>query len=107
MRVKTVVFVLALALVVGAGLRWFQSNVLIPFRLPSAHTTPLTLLLIRLKSFSFIYLYSLKGPVGAAFAAKLVCSNVFLAGRSPDEVIEDDLRGMCVPPSEVFMSYEL
>lgn len=30
--------------------------------------------------------------VGANYAAKVVCSNVFIAGRDPDEVLHDDVR---------------
>jgi hypothetical protein len=41
-----------------------------------------------------------------AFGAKLVCSNVFLAGRDADDVIEHDLRGLCVPDiSPILLPY--
>jgi CubicO group peptidase (beta-lactamase class C family) len=30
--------------------------------------------------------------IGANYAAKMVCSNVFLAGRDPDEVLRDDVQ---------------
>jgi CubicO group peptidase (beta-lactamase class C family) len=30
--------------------------------------------------------------IGANYAAKIVCSNVFLAGRDPDEVLRDDVQ---------------
>src|ERR1700742_728929 len=30
--------------------------------------------------------------VAAGYAAKIVCSNVYLAGRDPDEVLRDDVQ---------------
>ena len=30
--------------------------------------------------------------VGSGYAAKIVCSNVFIAGRDPDEVLEVDVQ---------------
>jgi CubicO group peptidase (beta-lactamase class C family) len=35
--------------------------------------------------------------VGANYAAKIVCSNVFLAGRDPDEVLRTDVQAPGVP----------
>src|SRR5258706_13795395 len=39
--------------------------------------------------------------VGANYSAKIVCSNVFLAGRDPDEVLRTDVQApgfaRCVP----------
>jgi CubicO group peptidase (beta-lactamase class C family) len=35
--------------------------------------------------------------VGANYAAKIVCSNVFLAGRDPDEVLRDDVQAPGIP----------
>ena len=35
--------------------------------------------------------------VGAAYSAKIVCSNVFLAGRDPDEVLRLDIRAPGIP----------
>src|SRR3981081_3823871 len=35
--------------------------------------------------------------VGANYAAKIVCSNVFLAGRDPDEVLRADVQAPGIP----------
>src|SRR3979490_1130535 len=35
--------------------------------------------------------------VGANYAAKIVCSNVFLAGRDPDEVLRTDVHAPGIP----------
>src|SRR5258707_12384308 len=35
--------------------------------------------------------------VGANYSAKIVCSNVFLAGRDPDEVLRIDVQAAGVP----------
>ena len=35
--------------------------------------------------------------VGANYAAKIVCSNVFLAGRDPEEVLRNDVQAPGIP----------
>ena len=37
---------------------------------------------------------SIAGPVGAGRAAKLLCSNVFVSGRMPEDVLDEELANM-------------
>lgn len=37
------------------------------------------------------YLVSRLAPIGAAYAAKTLCSGVFVSGRQPEEVMREDI----------------
>lgn len=39
-----------------------------------------------------VYLLSRLAPIGTAYAAKTLCSGVFVSGRSPDEIVREDVR---------------
>ena len=41
-------------------------------------------------------------PIGAGFAAKTICSNVFISGRDAGDVFREDVAPVIFPASSVF-----